>query len=163
MPTLLPERKKQPLAVQPSISWMFATSTPPASPKAPRKSPARAAVSETPSNTGQWHSWLDGVSQKRISLQTKLAYGVRFRWCFYFLFASKEIEGDNKWHRSWGQKNCNKRGLKIWWWIFWSWSQNKSKQFLGLVPWIGSLIWGRAEFHISAIWIRSVEKNLLFI
>ena len=44
---------------------------------------------------------------KRISLQTRLAYGVCSCWCFYFLFSLKKIQR-NKWHRSWGQKNCSK-------------------------------------------------------
>ena len=52
---------------------------PPASPKAPRKSPARAAVSETPSNTGQWQSWPDGFPK------TDFIANKTWLWCMLLL------------------------------------------------------------------------------
>lgn len=86
MPTLLLERKKSPLAVQPSMS------TPPASPKAPRKSPARAAVSETPSNTDQWQSWPDGFPKTGFHCKQDLPMVYALVDGFYFLFSLEEIQ-----------------------------------------------------------------------
>lgn len=78
MPTLVAWKKK----ITSGSPTFHVLNVPPASPKAPRKSPARAAVSETPSNTGQWQSWPDGFPKTDfIANKTCL-------WCMLLLMVS---------------------------------------------------------------------------
>lgn len=146
MPTLLLERKKNHLW-QSNLPCQPRLRVPRRHAKVP---PGRLSARHraTPANGSPGRTGFP----KRISLQTRLAYGVCSCWCFYFLFSSKEIQR-NKWHRSWGQKNCSKICLKIWWWIFWSWSQNKSK-LLAWSPGLGILL--GAEPSSTSLRFRSV-------